>query len=91
MARLRKTDNLISIKKYTPPPVVAIEKINQYLGTYTTQAFPVMMTFTKQGRKLIVKASNQAPVALEIAYRGSHMFELKKDNLKFQIKPVQTS
>ncbi|WP_304233613.1 family 16 glycoside hydrolase [Jiulongibacter sediminis] len=41
MARLRETDNLLSIEKYTPPPVVAIEDINQYLGTYATQAFPV--------------------------------------------------
>lgn len=89
MARLRETDNLISIQKYTPSPVVSIENINQYLGTYATQAFPITMTFTNVGGKQYTKASNLATDALEIAYRGNHLFELEKEKLKFQFKPEQ--
>ena len=89
MARLRETDHLISIQRYAPPPVVAIENINQYLGTYITKVFPVTMTFTNVDGKLYTKASNQPSDALEIAYRGNHLFELEKENLKFQFKPEQ--
>ena len=89
MARFLETDNLLSIEKYTPPPVVAIENINSYLGTYATQAFPVTMTFTNKDGKLFVKASNQPTDAIEISYRGNHLFELEKENLKFQFKPEQ--
>jgi hypothetical protein len=89
MARFRETDNLLSIEKYTPLPVVAIENINSYLGTYATQAFPVTMTFTNKDGKLFVKASNQPTDAIEISYRGNHLIELEKENLKFRFKPGQ--
>ncbi|OOG73782.1 hypothetical protein B0E43_13135 [Algoriphagus sp. A40] len=89
IAHLGNTDGILAMEKFTPPPVVPIEDINQYLGVYSSQTAPVKLTFTSENGRLIGKAGDQP--SLTFSYRGNHVFEHVKENLKLTFNPSQNS
>ena len=89
IAHLASTDGILSMGKFTPAPVVAIEDISQYLGVYSSKTAPVDLTFVPDNDKLIVKAGDQP--GLGLSYRGKHVFENVKENIKLTFAPEKNT
>jgi len=89
IARLGSTDGILAIGKFTPAPVVPIEDINQYLGSYSSKMAPVKLTLTSENGVLVAKAGDQPGLAL--SYRGNHHFENVKENIKLTFHPDQNT
>jgi hypothetical protein len=89
IAHLGSTDRILSIGKFTPPPVVVIEDISQYLGVYSSKTAPVKLALTSENGVLIARAGDQP--SLTLSYRGNHVFENVKENIKLTFDPGQNS
>lgn len=74
MARLESLEGITAIAAYKIPEKIAIENVDQYLGTYADQeGGSFKLTFTQKNGELFVQAGDQPIVPL--TYTGKDVFK----------------
>ena len=89
IARLENVDGLSSLDRFVPPPVVSIENITRYTGTYSKPDAPIKLTFFEKDKELFAQASGQD--AFRAEYRGHDLFEIESLNVSLQFRPAEKS
>jgi len=68
------------LNKYYDVPIFAIYKpqskeLNQYIGMYSSDTYPVTIHVIKQKKQLILRVANNAPMPLEAFAKGKFKFD----------------
>ncbi len=74
--------------EFTPALELTSEALDQYLGVYSSASFPLKVTITKDGNKLIGQATGQPTFPLE-AYE-SHKFRFEAAGLTLEFQPAES-
>ncbi len=73
---------------FKPALELKAEDLDQYLGVYASPTFPLKVTITKNGNKLIGQATGQPTFPLD-AY-DIHKFKFDQASLKLEFKPEES-
>ncbi len=66
---------------------VAAADLDQYLGVYSNKTFPLKITVTKEGNKLITQATGQS--AFEVVPTAKDVFEFSRAGIVLTFKPAE--
>ncbi len=66
-------------RTYNPKP----SELNQYVGVYSSETFPVALTVTKRGKQLEIQASGDSKMNLQATAKGEFKYEPAGIQVKF--------